>query len=113
MSPVPPLAYEAPAPPTVCVLACVCCAVLEGTARCERMMHLIRREEREEGANSGEFGVVAGSGGGGGVGGGGSFHWERGRGRRPRLPSLQLSTRIKCKVSFEHIDSQDTFFNDI
>lgn len=45
VSPVPLLAYEAPAPPTVCVLACVCCAVLEGRARCERMMHLIRCEE--------------------------------------------------------------------
>lgn len=49
----------------VCVRACVCCAVLEGRARCERMMHLIRCEERRKER-------VGGREGGGEVG----FHWE-------------------------------------
>lgn len=71
----------------VCVRACVRCAVLEGRARCERMMHLIRCEERRKER-------VGGREGGGEVG----FHWEgeggggQGGGRRQRLRSLQLST---------------------
>lgn len=80
MSPVPLLAYEAPAPPTVCVLACVCCAVLEGRVRCERMMHLIRCEERRKERTVGSLGWWLGRAVGGGRASTGREAEERGRG---------------------------------